>query len=390
MRQPHSHTLSESIADVDDAVWSSLADPAADFAMSPRLLALQERTLAPEGRLFHVVVRDEHDGAIALATLSLHPYAPLRSQILMCGVPLPPGRTHLRIAADADVAATLRYLDEIMEALAKKHGARLMVFKELNEKVEAQLAPLTGDLGYVRGEIPGMHHISGRFDDLDDYEKALRSDYRRQLRATRARLQEAGLVASTTKDPAEIRARFGEDLHALYLNVWRRAPEKLECFPAELFRSAAEVLEAEVLLTTLEDDGRPLAFAFGLRHGATYYSLYVGVDDARNTRDALYFNVVLANLDAVWRGGDVDHIALGQTASDFKTRLGARYEPLSFFVRAPNAILQAGLSGLRRWAFPSPAPPMKRRVFESSRAASLDVDIHRDDVIVPVGPPHIA
>jgi len=90
--------------------------------------------------------------------------------------------------------------------------------------------------------------------------------------------------------------------------------------------------------------------------------LYAGIDYARNDQADLYFNVHYHGMDRSFQHG-AKLIHLGQTADDYKSRLGSVAWPLHFYARAVNPVMNAGLRLVAKWAFPAIAPPPSYHVF---------------------------
>jgi hypothetical protein len=117
-----------------------------------------------------------------------------------------------------------------------------------------------------------------------------------------------------------------------------------------------------VSLTVIERAERPVAFTFGLAHGAIYHNLFSGLDYAANDEGHLLFNLFYADLGFAFRHG-YRSIDLGTTADDFKCRLGPRQERLYYLVKLGFPYVPARVV---HWLFPPFAGPFgSRNVFRS-------------------------
>ena len=83
----------------------------------------------------------------------------------------------------------------------------------------------------------------------------------------------------------------------------------------------------------------------------------------------LYFNLYYNDLDQAFRRGH-EQIHLGQDSDDFKMRLGSRPRALSFYVRAPNPVFQAGLRGFSRLIFPKVPSVRDHNVLKKTTAGN--------------------
>jgi hypothetical protein len=344
------------------------------------VLRIFQRTLADQCLCWGVIVYD-HGAAIGCAALCLfqtefvdisHPTlarlrdrarrvwpAFMRMSVLFCGLPAPSGATHLRVRASADageIGLVAAEVDRVMRRVARATGARLLVFKEL-EETSGALAQSLRQAGYMRGGIPPMHLLNRSFKSFADYRGALRSRYRAQIQRSQKKLEAAGLEALSGRGAAFFDAHWNDDVHRLYVAVQRRAELKLELMPSAFFRELAHALGDEVSLTLLRRAGRVCAFTFAITRAGTHYNLYSGLDYALNSDGDLYFNLFYNDLDQAFRSGATS-VHMGQTSDSFKSRLGSTAQPLYFFVRARAAWLNAALRLLAPVAFPkAPAAP---------------------------------
>ncbi len=362
----------DSIKDIDPNEWQSLIDASQDLAMDPRLIHLMEKTLHNQARFWTVLVRDRQKQLIACACLSLfqtdivqsasgflrkwverlRSYWPnaLKLKVLFCGLPSPAAHSHFRARASVDLQSVLQVLNEAMSAIASREKAALVVLKELDTGQDEQVSNLQ-NLGFVRGELEPLYQLSGAFKDFDDYRAALRSTYRNQIRANIKKFKQSGLKVEHLLDSEEIYSRFNESVYQLYLNVWKKAKEKLECYSLDFFREIAKAVPNQVIFTLVTDAGKPVAFALGLMGEEHYYNLYVGLDYSYNDETDLYFNLFYHELDAVFKMNKKT-IFLGQTSGMFKSRLGAFPDPRYFWVRPLNPILRILFKHLQSVIFP--------------------------------------
>jgi len=111
-----------------------------------------------------------------------------------------------------------------------------------------------------------------------------------------------------------------------------------------------------------------LGFAFGISMGEEYHNLYGGMDYSQSDETDSYFNLYFADMDRAMRRGS-RRIFLGQTADEFKLRLGAQPEALYFHARAVNGFLNEGLKSAARWLFPPVKRMGVRNVFRGAAVA---------------------
>ena len=201
-----------------------------------------------------------------------------------------------------------------------------------------------------------MNIFDHRFSAIESYIAALRSRYRQCVRRSLEKSHAAGLRYERLTDTAAILRLYGPALHRLYEAVALSSAHRLELLPLSFFHGLARRLPGRVGLTVVYHGDRVAAFNWNLLDGETYYFLFAGLDYELNPHVDLYFNLMYAEMDHAFRAG-AETLVFGQTADDFKTRLGCHQERRFFYV-AP--------SGPRR----GPDPSSRGRV-PAARAAAM-------------------
>ena len=385
MEAGFSTEIYDSIKQVDPEEWYSLIDAHLDLAMDQRLIHLLERSLSGQARFWTVLVRDRQKQLIACACLSLFQTDIVQSvsgflqtmiqrlrqkwpnvlklKVLFCGLPLPSAHSHFRVREAIDLQPILKILNKTMTVIARGEKASLLVLKELDAIQDKQLDSIR-ELGFVRGELEPLYQLTGNFKDFNDYCAALRSPYRHQIQTNVKRFNKSGLKVEHFFDSEEIYSRFNGAVHRLYLNVWEKAKEKLECFSLDFFREIARSLPGQVAFTLISDNQKPVAFVIGIIGSDTYYNSYVGIDYDYNDTADLYFNLFYRELDVVFRFNK-QKISLGQTSGMFKSRLGAVPSARFFWVRPLNPVLGIIFKCFQSIIFPRINPIKQNQVFKT-------------------------
>lgn len=378
----YAFTVYNSIGDVPAEDWEALRQDEGDLATDRRLIRCVEQALDGQGRCWVVVGRDgervvagaclalfrvdaaETTGPVVRRTVGvMRRVAPgaLRFGVLFCGLPAPSGDGQLRIVPGADVAEVMRGLDEVMDGLARREGAGMVVIKELGEAAAREIEGVES-MGYVRGDVPAVYVLRRTFACFEEYCAQLRTDYRRKVELSARKLRESDCGVEYWYGE-EIARGYTEECHRLYEAVLGRAAYRLERWPAEFFRGLARAFGPGASMTRIvRADGRPVAWEFGVTYAGVYHNLYGGLDYASNDGLDPYFNVYYRDLGRAFRDG-VRAINLGQTSESFKARLGAEGERLYFYARGVRPAVRVGLRVGRRWAFPEVAGLPVRHVF---------------------------
>jgi len=164
---------------------------------------------------------------------------------------------------------------------------------------------------------------------LEQYEAALRADYRRRFRKIRARFADCRL--ETTSCDA-----YTPEHHSQYLAVLAKSEARLETLPEAFFRALpADAFE----LTTIRRDGRMLGWIVLLVRDGRSVFFMGGMPEDQDREPELYFFLTTCVLErALVRG--VGHLDLGQTAEIPKLRLGGRLGPRLMAVHHPHATVR--------------------------------------------------
>jgi predicted N-acyltransferase len=383
--------VARSIDDRDADEWLTACGGPPDAVMDQRFLRAVENSLGTEAKFYNVVVRDTVGRPAAAAFLSLYTIdgtllarqrwkktvawfrtmwpSFLKVQVLMCGCPVSIGESHLRMAPGADAQAVLRELDREMMQIARTERAQFLVFKEFGPRQSAQTDYLP-ELGYIRADSPPMNYLPTRFRDFDHVCASFRSRYRNQLRHSRKKFARSGLRVVHLRGQDGVDALFTDDVHRLYLGVLDRAEEKLECLPAEFFRELARQFPNESAFTLIYQDRRIVGFMCGLYHQGAYVNMFCGYDYELNRDSDLYFNLMYEDLDFALRQ-KVKSIHVGQTANDFKSRMGCFLQPRWFYIKAPFSPLQHLLRASCPYLFPAATPIGPRNLFREDTGSRV-------------------
>lgn len=379
-RCPYTISLARSIDERDADEWHAACGGRADAVMDPRFLRAVEQSMGADTRFWNVVFRDAVGTPVGAAALSLYTIdglllAPerwkkrgtrlrrlwpnfLKVPVLLCGSPVSTGESHLRIAAGADYRALLGQLDRLMVRIARTQRAPFLVFKEFGPQEVVHTDALL-ERGYLRADSPAMNYFPARFRDFDHFCSSVRSRYRRQLLRSRKKIQRAGLRVVHLRGDEGFDALYTEDVHRLYLAVLNHADITFECLPAQFFRELARQFAEDAVFTVIYQGERVVAFVCGVFDRDNYLNFFCGFDYQLNEETDLYFNLMYEDIDYALRQ-NVRSLHVGQTANEFKSRVGCYLEPRFFYVKARDPGMQSLVRAGSPYLFP-PAPPIVER-----------------------------
>ena len=150
---------------------------------------------------------------------------------------------------------------------------------------------------------------------------------------------------------------FGDDLYALYEQVYEKSGFKLEKLPISFFQQAdAEIYVFNVL-------GVPVGFVQLKQKLQEMQFLFGGIDYSQSSKYDTYVNMLLFIVqESMARKCKL--IDFGQTAEDAKAKLGCKLHGKFMYVRHSNALLNFGIRQLIRF-FDYKAPSCDFKVFNN-------------------------
>ena len=155
----------------------------------------------------------------------------------------------------------------------------------------------------------------------------------------------------------EDNGRFGDDLYALYEQVYEKSGFKLEMLPISFFQQADADIYVFYAL------GVPVGFVQLKQHADEMQFLFGGIDYSQSSKYDTYVNMLLFIVqESMARKCKL--IDFGQTAEDAKAKLGCKLHGKFMYVRHSNALLNFGIRQLIRF-FDYKAPSCDFKVFNN-------------------------
>jgi predicted N-acyltransferase len=370
--------VGRSIREIDWDEWNRLRDAKSDPFMDPRYILAVENAMGSVCHFRHVLIRDAENRPAAAACLCsytidgavlaegeakkvaalVNRVAPvlLRIRVLLCGLPVSSGSSHLRFAPHADRAAVLRHLEGIVQAFAREERSHCVVYKEFSSSELGDLASLQ-HLGYRRAESLPMNCVPAEYRSFDDYLSRIGSAKRRTIRRSREKFATFGFKVEHRSGGEGAADLYTDEVHKLYEAVLERAAVRFESLPADYFRELARQLPENTLFTFVSREGQIVAFAATLLSDELFDQMFIGLDYDLNRECDLYFNVFFEAIGAAFERG-ARRIYVGQTSDDFKHQKLSTYQvPLTLYAKGLRWITRGLLATRFDWFFPP--RPMK-------------------------------
>jgi predicted N-acyltransferase len=382
--------LYESIDAVPQDEWGEVCGATPSCFLEPQFLRAVERTLPAPARIYHALVRAQDGAPVACTSLCLYPVDLLslagptirdgtswlrkllpsltQVKILMCGLPFSAGQSHLAFAPRSDRQPILEQLDVLLRTLARREGARIIVFKEFDEGTRSDMDGLL-KRGYVRGDSPPMYELEKPFANFNEYSGALKAHYRTNIKRAQRKFAAAGCRFVRLTNLRDIARVYTADVHRLYETVAMKSETRLEVLSHHFFLELARQLPGQLALTVAYREERVIGFTWELVDGTVYHFLFMGVDYSQCTETDLYFNLVFEAMDHAFQSG-TQVIHVGQTADRFKSLLGCSGTPRYIYGRGVGPIISWILRRASGLLFPPRPDLAPHNVFKAVVAAS--------------------
>lgn len=350
------------IADSTDSIawddWYTVCDDPSDLAMDRRFLRAVEQAMSDVCSSKYLIGYDSKGVPVACTCVSrflvdsallvgprhrtfINLVRKLYSNYLVipvffCGLPVSVGTNNLRLAEACERDLLISSLIDEIDRLAAAARSPAIVWKEFSDEECEGLDVLTSH-GYQRADSLPMNVMHCSHPSFEDFCGSMRSHYRYKINKSRKKFSKAGMRIEHFTDPQRIEALYTPEVHKLYLAVFEHAKFRLELLPRKFFLNVLREMPEETSFTAVFHGDQLVGFAWGLHLGDIYQNIFVGVNYELNSESDLYFNTMMCDLDYGMRVG-AHRVLMGQTADDFKSRLGCTQHPLSIYVKLRNRI----------------------------------------------------
>lgn len=359
MSDSYSCQLYESSADVDHEEWNLVTDTSINPSMDLRFLELLNSGLGEGCHAWAAIIRDENgqpvgttyfslysvDGAIFLPKLLVPPTNLIRRlwskylylKFVICGHPIGIGQSSLQLVSGANSEQVAETLNRTAAEIAKQHRAHFLLFKEFDSDEANKLSTLKSH-GYKQSQSVVTYNMQSTFNSFDEYYESQSKRTRANMRKYFASLEVASMSVEHKRGDAAAR-EFTNDVYQLYRNVADKAAFRFEIMPPEFFQQLAKLFPEEACFTYIRAGDVVHGFCCGLGNQSHHMLLYCGINYTRNSDASIYFNTLYRGLSPAF-DAQVSSINVGQSADEFKKRLGCQPQPLFIFLKPVGALLR--------------------------------------------------
>jgi len=234
------------LCSIDERAWDDLCSPE-DFFKATYLRTLAQAGLDCTFRYFVAESENELVG-FTLGFLTLFPIiGPLRIRTFISGTPVNVG---LPFAFHPEFSKLVIFRELVRKILneAESDGAKFIILRDfLDIDFLEEYDSVASNLGFRRTELFNDAILEIRWQSFEDYLKALRYGYRKDIRYDLRKVYRSGYRLEIFRG-GEIMP-YLTDLHRLWTQVYLRHPERDQLFlPLSYFRKIATLPECVVLL----------------------------------------------------------------------------------------------------------------------------------------------
>lgn len=226
------------------------------------------------------------------------------------------------------------YNDVINEQLRATCSYAVLV-KDLPDELVTYFQHYAQQYIMLRNDIMMELDIPAEWDNIHDYEKALKHKYAQRFRKVRAALN--GIEVAEL-DAIQTEAEK-KNIYALYRQVCEKQTARIGII-SEDFLPALKKYNPELLkVWAIRENGKMVAFFSAWVKEDAFDMFYIGFDYSRNNDLMLYFNILFCGVEQAIIHKKTKAI-FGRTALDAKARLGCKPVYKSTFVMVRNKFIR--------------------------------------------------
>lgn len=228
-----------------------------------------------------------------------------------------------------------RWYRQTLKDLSRQCGVQAVLVKEPPGAIVPLFLHHSPEFLLLRNDSSMQLAIPADWNDIHDYEKALKHKYAQRFRKLRGAL---GALAIRELGTADV-AREAETIFGLYQQVSASQNVRVGLLNASFLPQLKAHYGAQLRVWGFYEGDRLLAFASAWVYPDRLDMFYIGFDYARNAEFQLYFNILFFAVEQAIRAR-VPKLILGRTALEAKARVGCRPEYLNTFLYVTNPLLR--------------------------------------------------
>lgn len=226
------------------------------------------------------------------------------------------------------------YNDVINEQLRATCSYAVLV-KDLPDELVTYFQHYAQQYIMLRNDIMMELDIPAEWDDIHDYEKALKHKYAQRFRKVRAALN--GIEVAEL-DVIQTEAEK-KNIYALYRQVCEKQTARIGMISEDFLPTLKKHNPESLKVWAIRENGKMVAFFSAWVKEEAFDMFYIGFDYSRNNDLMLYFNILFCGVEQAIIHKKTKAI-FGRTALDAKARLGCKPVYKSTFVMVRNKFIR--------------------------------------------------
>lgn len=226
------------------------------------------------------------------------------------------------------------YNDVINEQLRATCSYAVLV-KDLPDELVTYFQHYAQQYIMLRNDIMMELDIPAEWDNIHDYEKALKHKYAQRFRKVRAALN--GIEVAEL-DAIQTEAEK-KNIYALYRQVCEKQTARIGIISEDFLPALKKYNPESLKVWAIRENGKMVAFFSAWVKEDAFDMFYIGFDYSRNNDLMLYFNILFCGVEQAIIHKKTKAI-FGRTALDAKARLGCKPVYKSTFVMVRNKFIR--------------------------------------------------
>jgi len=236
---------------------------------------------------------------------------------------------------DAEVYDTYLYYKQAIDEAMDTSCASAVVIKDMPEKLAKYFQNYEPKYIQLRNDISMEMKIPAEWEDIHDYEKALKHKYAQRFR----KIQQPFSSLEIKEFSATEVEQHKDELFALYQQVTDHQQVRIGLLSPDFIPVLKKHHEDNLKVWAGYENGVMVGFFSAWVHNGDFDMFYIGFDYEKNKELNLYFNILFFAIEQAILLKK-HKLILGRTALDAKARLGCKPRYLSTFLYIKNRFVR--------------------------------------------------
>ena len=213
--------------------------------------------------------------------------------------------------------------------------ASAVVLKDMPEKLAKYFQNFAPQYIQLRNDISMEMEIESSWNDIHDYEKALKHKYAQRFRKIRRPWDELEVKEFSVAEVVEKK----EQLYQLYHQVAAHQQVRIGLLSADFLPELKKKHDDDLRVWGIYEEKKLIGFFSAWVQPDAFDMFYIGFEYEKNHELSLYFNILFFSIEQAIKFKK-PKLILGRTALDAKARLGCTPKYLSTFLFVSNKLIR--------------------------------------------------